>query len=240
MATYRNIQQLLTDLQARVNKLQAGNLTYEELTRLKSSAAELYERIAVIEFKVNERLLNSPGAETATTESEKVNLFKNKEEESGFRIIPSEEPVKKVAPVVKPAAEEKPVIEEKTIIQEKPVVVEEKQTIEFADEHKKETLVSSAVTSEKQPSPGSLAEKLKRSKIQDLKTAIPLNKKFLFMNTLFEGENTQYNQAIDKLNTVHGLEEARKYLRELSQHYGWDFEDADVISFTEYIERRHI
>jgi hypothetical protein len=225
MASYRNIQQILNDLQAKVNKLQAGNLTYDELNRLKTSASELYERIAVIEFKVNERLLNSPGTEVAGTESEKVNLFTQPESEAGFRITAKSQPEEEIKkPVVQPKIEAQPVTKEQPVI-------------EFAEEHKKPV---EKTENKLQDTPSTLADKLKRSKILDLKTAIPLNKKFLFMNTLFEGENTSYNEAIDKLNAASGLEDARNMLRDLSHSYGWDFEDADVISFTEYIERRHI
>ncbi|MFI5203465.1 MAG: hypothetical protein ACHQF2_03125 [Flavobacteriales bacterium] len=217
MASYRNIQQLLNELQAKVNKLQAGNLTYEELSRLKTSAAELHERIAIIEYKVNERLLKNPGAVVPAEESEKVNLFEEDEKNAGFRISTTSHDTvseKKIAPVIEPVNETKKETPVKEIAQ--PVFADSPET------------------------PGTLAEKLKKTKIHDLKTAIPLNHKFLFMNTLFEGENESYNDALDKLNSLQGLEEARQYLRELSNQYGWDFEDEKVISFTEFIERRHM
>ena len=46
-----------------------------------------------------------------------------------------------------------------------------------------------------------VADKLSRQPIKDLKSAIGLNQKFLFMNDLFEGENELFNNAINKINS---------------------------------------
>jgi hypothetical protein len=86
-----------------------------------------------------------------------------------------------------------------------------------------------------------LAAKLGRTKINDLKTAIGLNQKFLFMNDLFEGENTQFNDAVSKLNAFSAREEAVHFMNtELAAKYHWKEEHPSVIAFKELIERRYM
>lgn len=86
-----------------------------------------------------------------------------------------------------------------------------------------------------------LAAKLGRTKINDLKTAIGLNQKFLFMNDLFEGENTQFNDAVSKLNAFSAREEAVHFMNtELAVKYHWKEEHPSVVAFKELIERRYM
>jgi len=87
--------------------------------------------------------------------------------------------------------------------------------------------------------PQTLAEKLQKKPISDLKAAIGLNQKFLFMNDLFEGENSAYNEAINKLNAFSTIEEAKNHLLELGTRYKWTLENENVVTFTELVERRY-
>lgn len=84
-----------------------------------------------------------------------------------------------------------------------------------------------------------LAEKLQKKPIADLRAAIGLNQKFLFMNDLFEGENSTYNEAIAKLNAFSNVDEAKNYLLELGTRYKWTLENENVLTFTELVERRY-
>jgi hypothetical protein len=87
----------------------------------------------------------------------------------------------------------------------------------------------------------SLAARLGKAPIKDLRTAIGINQKFLFMNDLFEGENTHYNEAVEKLNSFGTREEALRYLdKELSVRFGWTVDDENVGSFRELVERRYL
>lgn len=85
-----------------------------------------------------------------------------------------------------------------------------------------------------------LAERMQKTKIDDLNKVIGLNQKFLFMNSLFEGENTSYNDAIEKLNRMPTVADARHYIRELAYIYAWNYEDPNVVLFTEFVERRYL
>ena len=84
----------------------------------------------------------------------------------------------------------------------------------------------------------SLAAKLEQSKITDLRQAIGINEKFLFINDLFEGNLSYYNKAIDELNSFQSLNGARTYLIELSVAYSWPSESAAKEKIHLLIERK--
>jgi hypothetical protein len=65
----------------------------------------------------------------------------------------------------------------------------------------------------------SLAAKIKQNKITDIKTAIGINDKFLFINEIFKGEMSSYNQAIETLNDTSDFHEAVHYIDHLKLSY---------------------
>ncbi|MBK9291682.1 MAG: hypothetical protein IPM52_08670 [Bacteroidetes bacterium] len=83
-----------------------------------------------------------------------------------------------------------------------------------------------------------LAARLGKSPISDLRKAIGINDKFLFINELFEGNIQQYNHAIDELDGFKSYNGAKTYLIELSVLYGWDPESAAAQKLHELIERK--
>lgn len=66
-----------------------------------------------------------------------------------------------------------------------------------------------------------LADKIGKSSIANLKTAIGINDKFLFINELFKGDIQEYNKTIDKLNSYAELDETTGFLEELKTKYNW-------------------
>jgi len=56
---------------------------------------------------------------------------------------------------------------------------------------------------------------------QDLKMAIGINDKFLFINELFKGDPGIYNQAIETLNSVEGLNDAETAIESYRGEYAW-------------------
>lgn len=57
--------------------------------------------------------------------------------------------------------------------------------------------------------------------VQDLKMAIGINDKFLFINELFKGSPTDYNEAINKFNTSEGMPEVESSINEYREEYEW-------------------
>jgi hypothetical protein len=86
----------------------------------------------------------------------------------------------------------------------------------------------------------SLADRFKKSKIEDLRSAIGLNQKFLFMNDLFEGDNGKYNLALDELNNALSKEDALTKINTYRELYHWDEENKSCQIFIEIVERKFI
>jgi len=67
-----------------------------------------------------------------------------------------------------------------------------------------------------------LADSLQKSSVNDLREAIGINDKFLFINDLFNGDLGRYNKVVDELNSFSGFLGAQTYLTELQVQYQWD------------------
>ncbi len=84
-----------------------------------------------------------------------------------------------------------------------------------------------------------IAGKIKQAPINDLKIAIGINEKFRFVNELFEGNLSDYNESINKLNTFNDLESAEQYLNTLAIRYRWDNNSNTFLILKEMLSRRY-
>lgn len=96
----------------------------------------------------------------------------------------------------------------------------------------------------------SLNDKLKQSKIElgdalteapirDLKKAIGVNDRFLFINELFRGDEPMYERSIKTINNFSILPEAQYWIqRELKVKIGWKDSDDVVKQFDQLVKRR--
>ena len=96
----------------------------------------------------------------------------------------------------------------------------------------------------------SLNEKLKQSKIdlgdtlievpvRDLRKAIGVNDRFLFINELFRGDEVAYERSIKTINSFSIFAEAEYWIqRELSVKNGWDAGNEMVAQFYLLVKRR--
>jgi hypothetical protein len=86
-----------------------------------------------------------------------------------------------------------------------------------------------------------VAHKMHHHPIKDLKAAIGLNEKFLFINKLFDSSSQQYNEAIERLNAAESFSSAKRIIdEELSPKYDWQAHGDVVKEFVELVERRFI
>ncbi|MFO8054091.1 MAG: hypothetical protein R6U19_02890, partial [Bacteroidales bacterium] len=85
---------------------------------------------------------------------------------------------------------------------------------------------------------GTLGERLKKNPVQDIKAAIGINEKFLFINELFNGNMHDYNDAIKRLNNAENLEDAAGIFEELKEKYGWDAEGHTALQLLTFVERK--
>jgi len=83
-----------------------------------------------------------------------------------------------------------------------------------------------------------IGDKMKQNRVADLKAAIDINHKFLFIRDLFEGNSTEYNETIEQINNAGSLEEAFKILGEKKEKYNWDQKESTFRIFNDLIHRK--
>lgn len=84
-----------------------------------------------------------------------------------------------------------------------------------------------------------LSDSLQESAIKDLKKAIGLNDRFLFINELFRGDETMYERSIKTINGFSILPEAEFWIRrELKLKLGWSDTNPVVKQFDQLVKRR--
>ena len=85
----------------------------------------------------------------------------------------------------------------------------------------------------------SIATKLQKNPVSDLKKSIGINEKFSFINELFDGDLNAYNSAIEKLNGSNNLDEANAFLQnELIEKYNWNGESDSFLKLRDLLDRR--
>ena len=84
-----------------------------------------------------------------------------------------------------------------------------------------------------------LAHVLKDSPVKDLRKAIGVNDKFVFISELFRGDEQMYERSIKTINTFHILAEAEYWMnRELKVKLGWNDNKETVQHFYQLVRRR--
>lgn len=86
----------------------------------------------------------------------------------------------------------------------------------------------------------SIAAKLQKNPIKDLKAAIGINEKFKFINELFEGNLQKYNDGITKLNAFKNSDEATGFLSSLKSEFLWDENTEAFQELNDLILRRYL
>lgn len=83
-----------------------------------------------------------------------------------------------------------------------------------------------------------LSETLKEPAVNDLRKAIGVNDRYLFINELFRGDEAMYDRSIKTINGFDASEEADQWImRELKVKLGWD-EEAPAVQQFDYLIRR--
>jgi hypothetical protein len=142
---------------------------------------------------------------------------------------------------------------QKMSVQNKPQLVfeEEEQDIPTLAHHLNDTAKQKREINETiADNTASLNDKLKQSKIdlgdtltemhiRDLKKAIGINDRFLYINELFRGDETMYERSIKTINSFSILPEAEYWIqRELKTKIGWSDSNETVKQFNQLVKRR--
>lgn len=83
-----------------------------------------------------------------------------------------------------------------------------------------------------------LAERLQQNPVRDLKSAIGINDKFLFVNELFGGSMEKYNKSIENLNDLKTLNGAMIYLNELKIELQWNSSNEAYQKLKDLVSRK--
>lgn len=154
-----------------------------------------------------------------------------------------EETANKPAPEkAAPASEEqKPVVEGFDPMAETPTLIQQK-----APEKKGKKEINQVVSSDqpslndklKQPKT-EVAHKLQDSPVKDLRRAIGINDRFVFLKELFNGDEVMYERSIKTINNFQILQEAEFWInRELKLRLGWNDNKEAVQHFYQLVRRR--
>lgn len=153
--------------------------------------------------------------------------------------------------------------EPKAIIEEKVIEIQEetvKETIKKVEDLQRTSVRtdlfgnSSATLADKYKSDvKSINERIQKNKsdktigfrmlhnpIKDLKSAIGINEKFLFINELFKGNMKAYNDSIITLNDSESYEKAIEFLDSLKNNYKWEEDMVAYLTLKDFVERKHI
>lgn len=87
-----------------------------------------------------------------------------------------------------------------------------------------------------------LSEKLSNQPVKDLAKAIAINDRLLYVNDLFGKDNNLFNEALQSLNHMNGMDEATPALTTWAKQYNWaDEEKSDSAkAFIKLVRRRYI
>ncbi len=88
----------------------------------------------------------------------------------------------------------------------------------------------------------SIGERMQQHPISNIKDAIGVNEKFLFINELFNGNIQAYHEAIATLNSMNSVQAAFDHLNELNKDNKWDAERsaATIEKLANFVQRRYM
>ena len=104
----------------------------------------------------------------------------------------------------------------------------------------KEISYNERIAQKIQINPIPLADKTIEAPIDNLKTAINLNKKIAFVNELFKENVVEYAKAIDKMNNAEDSMYALQIFNELKQFYQWQNSNELVQELEKMVKRRYM
>lgn len=134
--------------------------------------------------------------------------------------------------------------EEDVTFSVEPLSLKTDEVEEEEAEIQEETVVQEEVAEEPLhediPEDNSLAARLQRQPVSDIKDAIMLNDKIMMINDLFKGSSERYTKAINELNEFPTLGGALVYMSELRVEFQWDIESEAYLKLKELVERRFL
>ena len=221
-----------------------------ELLHLQAQAAPVFnnEPVSVTVSHIQNGMATVTGGAI-----EKVNIASNEDEKTIEILQVDEAELEAELEEIKKNAE----VLQKISVQNKPhIIFEPEDDIPPTLAHQQQQQATRATVTKElnesinDNSSASLNEKLKQSKIdlgdtlteipiRDLRKAIGVNDRFLFINELFRGDEAVYERSIKTINSFSIFAEAEYWIqRELKVKNGWSDADEMVKQFYQLVKRR--
>ncbi len=203
---------------------------------------KMYENMALLHRLNREEVMPEPPAkgEPVLTEAPKMNVVK--EERADYEGEPTIQPMESDMPRVT-IRFEKP----DTPSQEKPFIPVVKETKKSSASKKPVQATTLDLFAAEEPAfsiklkearEKTFGPKIPSERINNLKSAITINDKFMFINELFEGNLREYNETIETLNGFTNLVEAGEFMELLVRKNMWDTGSRAFQKLRELVERR--
>lgn len=229
----RDIQQLYENykLLAKLNNKELeGEIEQQNINSIIEKSEQTFSKIKTIsELPAEEKTGKmSPDAENDKKKEAAENTFAENKEAIEKEMAAS--------------AEEKTDKEEETIIEQyekqvKPPVNPKTESATVSDKYKNTPQSLNEKLGTTAPD-NSIAAKLKQDPIKELRSAIGLNEKVLFVKELFNENNEEYRKVLNKLDNMPDLTTAMELVNALKLRYAWDDNKDSYKLFLNYIKRR--
>ena len=262
----QSIQQIAKELSLKLEALEEGMLSMDDVAPLVDDARELYERLIALRYAAIERAVKGDAADDAIDANDAddadrvafrigdvlpgqtslIDAIEEIQRENG-NAHPSDEEVEDTETeeeIAEPAAaviapepvSHPPVIpqNEAKPTKEEPVVPTNQAPTATASAHP-------SPQKNQQPGDKTIADRLRRTPIQDLRKAIGINQRFQFLNDLFSGDNERYVRTIDEVNSAVSLSAAMAILGAANERLAQpDEDDAVAQALLQLVERRFL
>lgn len=214
----------------------------KEMTRITNSIELMSEEDAIEEEVIKEEIVEAP-ENIATIEPETVQATMMEEQiPASVEVIPAVE-----NHIPEPVAPEPVLLAKEEVIApaEAPTNI---APVEPPVTVVKETVVStpsinntsqSSINDQYNNKPNNLAEQMTLKPINDLKSAIGTNDRFLFIAQLFGGDASKFNQAIVNLNHCANLDAAIQHLHNNYKRSEWEQNHKTLEQLEIYLRRRY-
>ena len=233
---------------------------------LKQKTIEFYEMIFDLEPLVNKNadlkkdniIIPEPKTNEKLKEEDEVTIEETVEEEivtPSSEVNETEEVIEE-SKIAKPVITTQPIAAEPKTKQAPPPIVEEIGTVnKEEDELEEPDVIQNSIQqtayelfSASTDNPvaekyqikdeQSIADKIQKSNISNIREAIGINEKFLFINELFNGDLGRYNKILDDINELPTKKGVDTYLFELKIEFQWTDENEAYIILKEILERK--
>jgi hypothetical protein len=251
------LQQQLEQQASPEDMLQTVNMLYTEIKGIQPAEKDSSDKVYVLTPPAQNIVLQQVTEPVVVSKEqpieEEVGAIKEKEQQEEPSLEVTKEIEEKVIEVLQ--VNEKEIEEElneikknaesinKMSAQARPVIefdpIEDVPTLTHQTALKFEEKTDTSLNAKLKEPKKEVSELLTDAPIKDLKKAIGINDRYLYINELFRGDEAMYERSIKTINNFSIFAEAEFWIRrELKLKIGWKDEDPAVKQFDQLIRRR--